>query len=850
MQKRRHRLFVYFEKVKARFPEWKARLQAYLRHRWENSPSWRQVGKVVLSAGALGSLLLVALGVSVYFGAFGPLPTYADIRNIRNHNASEVYAADGVLLGKYFLENRINADFEEIPSHLINALVATEDARFFRHRGVDPRAILRVMFRTILMQDASSGGGSTITQQLAKNLYGRKDHGLLSVPVNKIREMMIARRLERSYSKAELLKLYLNTVPFGEEVFGVKVAARRFFNKKPSELSIDESAVLVGMLKANSYYHPVHYPERAVQRRNVVLRQMMNYDYLLPAQYDSIQQLPLETTYVREGHNQGLATYFRAHLRPEVEALLKDKTKPDGSSYNLYTDGLRIYTSIDARLQAYAEQAVRENMPVIQKNFFADWKDRQPWPDEVLRAAMENSPRYQRLKKAGYDEAEIRQIFDTPVPMDVFSWEEQEGSPEMSPLDSIRHYLSLLNTGMVVAHPRTGKIKAWVGGIDHGYVQYDHVKARRQVGSTFKPIVYARALEDARYPCDFFENVREVYPEYEDWSPRNSDGKYGGYYSMPGALSKSVNTVSVQLTLESGVGAVRDLARDLGVEGDIPEVPAISLGTVDASLLEMVRVYATFANEGKRPDLGYLERIEDAQGRILYQAPSPRPETYEQVLSPETNALLVNMLEMVVDSGTARKLRYRYGLQNELAGKTGTTQNQSDGWFMGFTPDLAVGVWVGAELPAVHFRTLYRGQGSSTALPIAGTFLQKVYRDRDFRSWRNNRFPVLVDSLRYMLDCPLYLEQIPLDEELMDDYFENPDFFERLYREIGDGDSPVPIRLKRRRNNETEEDYLDRMRRYNERILRREARRRDDLKKYWSERLFGKENGEEEKRNN
>ena len=831
---------------KTRLSEIPDSLRARVQHWKQNPPSWKQIFRFSVLSAAAGLLVLLLFLSSIYFGAFGPLPSYSELKSIDNYNASEVYAEDGTLLGKYFWENRTNASFEEIPAHLINALVATEDARFFRHRGVDPRALLRVLFRTVLLRDQSSGGGSTITQQLAKNIYGREQHGVLSVPVNKFREMMIAKRLERTYSKAQILKLYLNTVPFGDEVFGVKVASRRFFNKKPSELDMNESAVLVGMLKANSYYHPVHYPERAIQRRNVVLKQMVNYDYLSTIQYDSIQHLPLETTYIREGHNQGLATYFRAHLRPEVEGLLKDLKKPDGKAYNLFTDGLRIYTSIDPRLQAYAEQAVQENMPIIQENFFTDWKDRDPIPEKILNQALKKSKRYQSMTKAGFSAAEIEEVFNTPRPMDIFSWKEED-QQDISPLDSIRYYLTLLNTGMIVADPQSGKIRAWVGGIDHGYVQYDHVKAKRQVGSTFKPIVYARALEDARFPCDFFENERATYPEYENWSPRNSDGKYGGFYSMPGALSKSVNTISVQLILESGVDRVRELAENLGIEGDIPEVPAISLGTVDASLLEMVRVYSTFANEGKKPTIQYLQRIEDAEGKILYEAPTPHPETYESILSEETNAMLVNMMKTVVDSGTARKLRYRYGLRNEIAGKTGTTQNQSDGWFMGFTPDLSVGVWVGAESPSVHFRTLYRGQGGNTALPIAGSFLKKVYQDKAFRSWRTHKFPALVDSMDYMLDCPLYLEEIPVAEELLEDYFDNPGFFERLYEEIGNGASKIPIQLKRRRDNESESAYLDRMRRYNERIIRREDRKREDLKEFWSDKLFGKEKKNKER---
>lgn len=818
---------------------------------WENRPPRAKV----LRFGAIfcGSLAVISLFLffSVYFGAFGALPSKADLLKINNANASEIYAIDDIELGKYYNENRTNASLSEIPYYLINGLVATEDARFYRHSGIDPRALMRVFFRTVLMGDLDSGGGSTLSQQLVKNVYGRKNYGALSVPVNKIKELILASRLEKVYSKAEIMELYLNTVPFGErDVYGVKVAARRFFNKSLFELSIQESAVLVGMLAGNTLYNPVLNPESSVERRNTVLRRMVQADFLTLVQYDSIALLPLETDYVQEGKNQGLATYFRAHLQAELEGALQKIRKPDGSPYDLKTDGLKIYTTIDARLQSYAESAINELMPSIQKRFAEDWAGRKsgPIPDQVLAKAINSSKRYRRLIAQGYTEEMALEEMAKPVKMYMFSWED-EGLIDLSPIDSIRRQLTRLHAGMVVADPHTGAIKAWVGGINHGYYQYDHVKSSRQVGSTFKPVVYAKALEEARYPCDYFENERITYPEYEDWSPRNSDGEYGGYYSMPGAISNSVNTVSVQLALETGLEEVRTLAKNLGMEGKIPEGPAISLGTMDASLLDMIRVYGTFANEGKRPELHYLDRIEDRNGNVIYEYPKPSPATFEQVLSPETNALVVNLLETVVDSGTARKLRYQYGLRNDVAGKTGTTQDQSDGWFMGFTPDLVFGAWVGAELPSVHFRTLYRGQGSSTALPFVGSFLQKTMKDPHFRKIRGSKFPPLVDSLAYMLDCPHFLEDLPLEVDFLDDYFDNPGFFDRLYRELNQGGYDAPIELKRPRRNETEAEYLDRMRRYNDRINKRENRKREELKDFWSDKLFGGDR-KERRRNN
>ncbi|HKK74371.1 MAG TPA: transglycosylase domain-containing protein [Saprospiraceae bacterium] len=816
------------------------RLKLWIKQAWENRPPSAQVLRITfLSLGIIFALNLLLI-LSVYFGAFGRLPSKADLLNINNANASEIYATDGIQLGKYYNENRTNASLSEIPYYLINGLVATEDARFYQHSGVDPRALLRVFFRTVLMGDLDSGGGSTLSQQLVKNVYGRERYGLLSIPVNKIREIMVARRLERVYSKAEIMELYLNTVPFGErDVYGIKVAARRFFNKSLFELNIQESAVLIGMLKGNTLYNPILNPEASVERRNTVLRRMAQADFLTQNQYDSIAGLPLKTDYVREGKNQGLATYFRAHLQEELEEALQKVRKPDGSLYDLKKDGLKIYTTIDARLQSYAESAVNEVMPEVQKRFSQDWSgNRDPIPPSLLAEAIQNSGRYQSLINRGFTEETAMAEMKKTVKMRLFSWEDKGSYQDLSPIDSIRQQLTTLHAGMIVADPKTGAIRAWIGGIDHGYFQYDHVKSTRQVGSTFKPVVYAQALEDARYPCDYFENERKTYAEFEDWSPRNSDGKYGGYYSMPGALSNSVNTVTVQLALETGLEKVRNMAGRLGLEGQLPEGPAISLGTTEASLLEMIRVYGTFANQGKRPEWHYLDRIEDREGNIIFEYPKPSPATFEQVLSPETNALIVNLLETVVDSGTARRLRYQYGLASDIAGKTGTTQNQSDGWFLGFTPNLVFGAWVGAELPTVHFRTLYRGQGSNTALPMVGSFLQKTYKDPNFRKYRNAQFPPLVDSLAYMLDCPHYLDSLPEEIEYLNDYFQQPGFFDRLYRELNQGDFSYPIELKRPRRNESEADYIDRMRRYNERLQRRDERR-EDLKDFWSDKLFG-----------
>ncbi|MDX1666791.1 MAG: transglycosylase domain-containing protein [Saprospiraceae bacterium] len=831
-----------FHRLKVQLASWTEDLPAKVRHWFSQPTDWKRVFRIGGITTLAGGFLLFIFVLLVYRGAFGPLPTYSELREIRNHTASEVYSADGVLLGKYYVENRVNTDFEEISPDLINALVATEDARFFQHGGIDFKSWGRVFLKTILLSNESSGGGSTISQQLAKNLYPRRDHGLLTLPVNKIREVFVARRLEKLYPKEELLRLYLNTVPFGENVYGIKVAAQRFFNSSPANLKTEEAAVLVGMLKANTLYNPVRNPEGALARRNTVLRQMAKYGYLPPEVSDSLKELPLQLEYVAESHNRGLATYFRAHLQAELEGLLDEFEKPNGGSYNLYTDGLKIYTTIDAAAQQWAESAVNKHMPELQRAFDREWKNGTPWGHvSQLEREVANSKRYRDLKEREYPQKVIEKIFSTPVSMTVFSWEKGEEKVEMSPLDSIKYYMTLLNTGMVAADPHTGHIKAWVGGIDHKYFQYDHAMARRQVGSTFKPIVYAQALRAGMLPCEYTPNRLHTYPEFDDWEPKNSDGTYGGVYSMEGALSHSVNTVTVEIMMRAGIDSVQQLARRLGITGEIPAVPAISLGAVDASPLDMIRVYSSFANGGKRPRLHYLDRIENSRGEVIASFSAPDPDDFEQVLRPETAAVVTRMLESVVDSGTARRLRYEYGLRGAIAGKTGTSQNQSDGWFVGFTPDLVAAVWVGAEMPSVHFRTLSTGQGSNSALPIWGEFVKQAYRSDTYRRSRTARFAAPPDSLVALLQCPPYLEEMPVIVDFWADYDENPAFFNRVLREleIQLGEDQA-LSLKRRRFSESPEEYIERMLKYNERLERRKDRRQE-RKNFWSKLLFGKD---------
>ena len=721
----------------------------------------------------LGLVSVLALYFAVRAEVFGKLPTDEQLRTIQNFTASEVYTYDRILLGRYYVENRTNTTLDNINPAIAKALVATEDARFYEHNGVDRRSLARVLVKSILLRQENAGGGSTISQQLAKNLFPRQHYSFLTLPVNKIKEITVATRLEEMYGKDEILMLYLNTVPFGGNVFGIEAASKRFFNKSAKELGTQEAATLIGMLKATTYYSPRLYPDRSQQRRNVVLGQMAKYDYLTDTQCDSLQALPLTINYHNVTHNTGLAPYFREKLRGEVQQWLNAHPQEDGSTYNLYTDGLKIYTTLDARLQAYAEQAVATHMKKLQQDFFAHWKDRKPWgdDDQSLQQAKRRSERYRLLKSLGKSDGEIDTVFSTPIPMTVFTWEgEQEKT--MSPMDSIAYYQMFLNAGFLAVRPETGEVKAWVGGIDHKYFQYDHVTARRQVGSTFKPIVYAAALEDGAQPCDFIKNEQRVYEDYDDWSPGNSDGDYEGSYSMAGALAKSVNTVTVELMMRTGVENVVDLAHRMGIENPLPDRPAIALGTADLSLYEMLTVYGTLVNRGVRVKPSYLLGIEDKDGNVI--ANFKNEVAPERALSRETADLMVNMLKNVTDTGgTARRLRYTYKLRNDLIGKTGTTQSHADGWFIGATPKLVFGSWVGADNRLVRFRTIREGQGANTALPIAALFLDKFNRDETFKNIRYARFPEPSRSVLAQLNCPMYEE-------------DRPGLFERIFADKDD----------------------------------------------------------------
>ncbi|GAB4413504.1 MAG: transglycosylase domain-containing protein [Bacteroidia bacterium] len=706
---------------------------------------------------------------SVLWGAWGPLPPEAELRQMYNPVASEVYSIDGVLLGKYYLQNRTEVPLTAVSPMLVEALIATEDHRFYRHRGIDYRGLMRALLKGVVLGYRHAGGGSTLSMQLAKNRYPRQHFGSGSLLINKLREMAIARRMEGCLSKDEVLMHYLNTVSFGEQVFGVEAACQRYFGRSTRDIAPQDAALLVGMLQAPTLYNPRLYPEAALRRRNVVIGLLALRGYLPVQTADSLAALPLHLDYRPADHHSGLAPYFRERLRLELDRWLREHPRRDGSHYNLYTSGLRIYTTLHARMQQYAEAALRAHMPALQQRFEQEWRgqDRQRITGKLLDQALTRSPRYQALQQAGYTTAAIDSVLRQPVPMRVFSWSGPRDTL-LSPRDSVLYTAFILQCGLLSVEPGSGHVRAWVGGIDHRFFQYDHVNSRRQPGSVFKPLVYAAALEEHMSPCLFLSNEQVTFQQYNNWSPQNADGEFGGEYSMRGALAHSVNVATVNLLMELGPERVVALAHALGVESDLPPVPSLALGSGVVSLREMVQVYAAFANGGSRVEPVYLLRIEDAAGHILLDNTGLAPQ--DSVLRSETALALTYMLRDVVNEGTANRLRSRYKLHQDIAAKTGTTQAQTDGWFVGYTPDLVTGVWVGAEDQRVHFRSLAAGQGANTALPVWARYMQQVYEDPDFSYLSERLFPPLPEALADSLDCDKY--QFPLGIEAFREWWE------------------------------------------------------------------------------
>lgn len=703
-------------------------------------------------------LLLLLMFLFASWGIFGKLPDETSLENPEKNLATEIISSDGETLGKFYKENRTPVQFEELPDHLVNALIATEDVRFYDHSGIDAKGTVRAFVFL-----GSRGGASTISQQLAKLFFTEQvSRNKLQRGIQKVKEWVIATRLERRYTKEEIITMYFNEYDFLNQAVGIESASNIYFDKEPSQLSTVESAVLVGMFKNSSLYNPLKNPEGVTNRRNVVLSQMAKYDYITEEVRDSLKALPLNITYTPQGHDEGIATYFREYARAFMEDWIQENPKSDGSSYNIYRDGLKIYTTIDSKMQEYAEEAVTAHMANLQKEFDRQNEKNKTAPfrditkdeiETIMNSAMRRSDRWREMKNAGKSEEEIIKSFNTETRMRIFSWTAKNNAIDtvMTPMDSIRYYKHFLRASLMSMTPQTGEVKAWVGGANYKHFKYDMVKTgKRQIGSTFKPFVYATAIDQMHMsPCDSLPNTQYTIEEgkyglLKPWTPKNSDGNYGGTLSLKQALAKSVNTITARLIDRVGPRPVIDLIEKMDVDTEeVPEAPSIALGTPDVSLYEMVGAYGAFANEGVFVKPTMIQRIEDKHGTVLYQNV---PET-KDVISSETAYVTVSLMQGVTAGGSGTRLRhayaagnsvyknavtgYPYAFENPIAGKTGTTQNNSDGWFMGMVPNLVTGVWVGGEDRATHFSTTAYGQGATMALPIWAIFMKKCYADEE-----------------------------------------------------------------------------------------------------------------------
>ncbi len=739
---------------------------------------------------AVGFMLVVLLFVLIYNGMIGYMPPIEELRNPTDKFASVIYSADGQELGRYFRNtgNRVYADYSEISPHVIDALIATEDSRFEDHSGIDMRAVMRVLVKTILMQNKNAGGGSTITQQLAKQLYSPESEGMFDRAFKKPVEWMIAVKLERNFSKDEIIKMYLNQFDFLYNAVGIKTAAHVYFGKEPEDLSVEEAATLVGMVKNPAYYNPVRQNERTRLRRNTVLDQMVKADRLSRAEADSLKQLPLTLSFHRVDHKDGLAPYFREELRRMLTAHRPDRSKymawegqkyvddsiawetdplfgwidknprPDGTFYDVYSDGLKIYTTIDSRMQRYAEDAVDEHMRDLQKAFFREKKgvagapyttNREELPrsqlDRLIATAVRQSDRYRLMHKAGIPEADIEKAFNTPVDMNIFSYDGPVDTV-MTPRDSILYHKHFLRTGMMSMDPRTGHVKAYVGGPDFSHFQYDMVSTgRRQIGSTVKPFLYTYAMEEGFTPCDEMLNDQPTIIDESGrpWSPRNSGSAcVGEMVTLRWALTNSNNWISARLMSQLSPQTLVRTMHNFGITNRLDPVMSLCLGPCDVSVREMVGAYTAFSNRGMRVDPVFVTAIADVNGNII----SEFTPNHTEVISETAYWRILSMLLNVVDGGTGNRLRRSpYNLTAQMGGKTGTTNSNSDGWFMGFTPDLVTGTWVGGEERYIHFNTMAHGQGAAMALPIYGKYMKRVYNDPSLPYTQDSRFTFPAD---------------------------------------------------------------------------------------------------------
>ena len=744
---------------------------AFQPNRWH---AFRRRRPIVFYAGlaAVACLLVGVIGVVSLFayvraGNAGFMPTKAEMITYRNDVGSEVYDRHGTSLGRFYAENRLPSRYADLPEHLVRALIVTEDARFRDHSGVDYEAYGRVLWKSLLQGETDQGGGSTLTQQLIKNAYGRPalgHHPKVDLLLHKVREAILARRMERVMTKDEILERYLNTVSFPGNTYGIAAVSRRYFQKEPAELTVREAACLVASLKATSAYDPRREPKRNAERAERTLRLMAAAGHLTDDELNAALAEPLCLNYYVESAYAGLAPHFTEAVRLRAANLLANLPHPTADrSWNLYTDNLRVVTTLDLRLQQHAEAALSEQLADHQRRFERHLGGRDAWEtDASLRSAVRQSARWRAGRARGLDSVALMRQFTTPVAMDLSVPNGPARSGKFTPLDSVKHYLGYLRAGFMALDHADGAIRSWVGGADFNFSRYDHVTGRRQTGSTFKPVVYAAALRDGFSPCHTLDNELRTYGDEDGtWTPRNSNGEYGGRYSMHGALSHSINTAAVRMILETGPDKVVAMARDLGIPDDLPAVPSIALGTVEGTLRDMVGAYATFANGGYYQAPYFISRIETRDGTPVYQHEGART----QVLSELEAQSMLQMLRYVVERGTAGRLRWQHGVTRPTAGKTGTTQHMADGWFIGSTPALTGGVWVGGDNPGVRFRSGHEGNGSRSALPVWAEFLKRVDADPALSETLGQDFPPVAAAVKARFYCP---EHEPDEEEMLD----------------------------------------------------------------------------------
>jgi penicillin-binding protein 1A len=695
-------------------------------------------------------------GIIIFFflvgiGLFGKLPSFKELEDPSANLASEIFSADSVLLGKFYLDNRTNVDYGDLSPNLVNALLATEDIRFYGHTGIDIKGTSRA-----ILFAGKKGGGSTITQQLAKNLFNKPAKNIIQRFFQKAKEYIIAIKLERSYTKEEIIAMYLNTVDFVNNANGIQSASLVYFGKYPIELEQQEAAMLVGMLQNPSLFNPLRFPERSLDRRNYVFGQMLKYDYIDRQTYDSLSAMPLGLNFHPFDHRGGLAPYFRMYLAEQLKEWAKQNKKADGTSYNIYKDGLKIYTTINSKMQGYAEEAVSEHLTIYQDHFFNQFKrypNYKPWESKegraILRRGMLDSDRYRTLKEQGMSEKEIEKIFHEPIKMRIFTHKGYRDTI-MSPIDSIKYHRMTLQTGLLAIEPETGYVRAWVGGVDFTYFKYDHVNVntKRQVGSTFKPILYALAIDNGFSPCTVIPNTQvTMHYQGQVWQPRNSS-KSGGSLSLRSCLAVSSNNCAAYLMKQIGPKPLVDLSHRMGITTNIPVVPSISLGAADISLYEMITAYSAFVNLGMTTKPNFLMHIDDSNGNVIQQFFTERTE----VLSELTSYVTLDMMRgPVLPGGTAARVRTY--IDTDIAGKTGTTNNNTDGWFIGATPQLLTGIWVGCDDPILRFQELAYGQGGRMAMPIWGLFYKKIYADKSLGFDAGVKFNLPSDTLALKTIC-------------------------------------------------------------------------------------------------